>query len=147
MRYDGGPDSTLAGDPAGGGHAVGHQRQEEREDTGGREAFWEYRSNNAKDEIPVDYVPGPINTSGVTLTEELRQLTELLAKNAHAHWARQRLADGWRYGPERNDARKEHPDLVPYEAPTEAEKDYDRITAMETLKTIIALGYRIERSP
>ena len=95
----------------------------------------------------MDYVPGPTDASGVTLPEELRQLTELLAKNAHENWARQRLADGWRYGPERHDARKEHPDLVPYEALTEAEKAYDRITAMETLKTIIALGYRIERSP
>lgn len=101
----------------------------------------------AKDDIFVDYVPGPTDTAGVTLTEELRTLTELLAKNAHENWARQRMAEGWRYGPERHDARKEHPDLVPYEMLTEAEKTYDRITAMETLKTIIALGYRIERSP
>src|SRR6266853_2968283 len=69
--------------------------------------------SSCKDEILVEYVPGPTDASGITLPEELRQLTELLAKNAHENWARQRLADGWRYGPERNDTRKEHPDLVP----------------------------------
>ena len=64
----------------------------------------------------MDYEPGPIDTSGVTLAEEFRKLTELLAKNAHDIWARQRLAEGWTYGPKRDDAKKEHPCLVPYEA-------------------------------
>ena len=80
------------------------------------------------------YEPAPIDTSGVTLTEELLELTELLARNVHDLWARQRMAEGWRYGPERNDARKEHPDLVPYDQLPEGEKDYDRQTAMESIK-------------
>ena len=63
---------------------------------------------------------------------------------AHAVWARQRLLDGWKYGPERSDARKEHPGLVPYDQLTEVEKQYDRNAALETLKAILALGYRIE---
>jgi hypothetical protein len=94
----------------------------------------------------LDYKPAPIETSGVRLSEDLRDLTELLARNAHDNWARQRLSEGWRYGPERNDARKEHPCLVPYEQLPEAEKEYDRKTAMETIKAIIALGYRIDKS-
>ncbi len=94
----------------------------------------------------MDYNPAPIETSGVRLSEDLRGLTELLARNAHDNWARQRLSEGWRYGPERNDARQEHPCLVPYEQLPEAEKEYDRTTAMETIKAIIALGYRIEKS-
>jgi len=87
----------------------------------------------------VTYEPAPIDTSGVTLTAELLDLTELLASNVHDLWARQRMGEGWRHGPERNDARKEHPDLVPYEG----EKDYDRQTALESIKLILALGYRI----
>ncbi len=94
----------------------------------------------------MDYKPVPIETSDVRLSEDLRDLTELLARNAHDNWARQRLSEGWRYGPERNDARKEHPCLVPYEQLPEAEKEYDRKTAMETIKAIIALGYRIDKS-
>ncbi|MEK6283709.1 MAG: RyR domain-containing protein [Acidobacteriota bacterium] len=92
------------------------------------------------------YVPAPIDTSGVTLSGGILELTELLARNAHEVWARQRLAEGWRYGAERNDARKEHPCLVPYEQLPESEKEYDRQTAMETIKAILALGYRLENT-
>ena len=90
------------------------------------------------------YEPAPIDTSGVTLTGKLLELTELLASNVHEIWAKQRMAEGWRYGPERSDARKEHPDLIPYDQLSEGEKDYDRQTAMESIKLILALGYRIE---
>lgn len=38
---------------------------------------------------------------------------------------------------------KQHPGLVPYSELSEGEKAYDRVTAMETLKAIYALGYRI----
>lgn len=94
-----------------------------------------------------EYVPAPIDTSRVALTADVAELTELLSKNAHEVWARQRMSDGWRYGPERNDTLKQHPSLVPYEELSEAEKEYDRLTAMETLKVILALGYRIENIP
>lgn len=86
-----------------------------------------------------------IDTSTVTLSDEILQLTELLARNAHDVWARERLAQGWVYGPRRDDLRKEHPSLVPYGDLSEAEKQLDRNAAMETLKAIIALGYRIEK--
>lgn len=91
------------------------------------------------------YEPEPIDTSRVTLGKEIQELTELLAWNAHDVWARQRLADGWCYGPRREDAKKEHPCLVPYEDLPESEKQYDRSAAMETLKAILALGYRIAK--
>ena len=92
----------------------------------------------------MSYKPEPIDTTGVKLSDDIVELTELLAKNAHDIWARQRMAEGWRYGPERSDARKEHPSLLPYEELTESEKDYERNAAIQTLKAIIALGYRIE---
>ena len=92
----------------------------------------------------MSYQPEPIDTSGVTLSEDLRRLTELLAKNAHDIWARQRMAEGWTYGPKRDDAKKQHPCLVPYEELPETEKEYDRNAAMETLRAILALGYKIE---
>ena len=39
--------------------------------------------------------------------------------------------------------RRRIPGLVPYEELSEAEKDYDRQTALETLKAVRALGYGI----
>ncbi len=86
-----------------------------------------------------------MDTSWVELSDDILELTELLAMNVHAHWASRRLAEGWTYGTERNDLRKETPVLVPYEDLPEAEKEYDRKTALETLKTIISLGYSIEK--
>ncbi len=91
------------------------------------------------------YEPNPLDTSKIDLPQELLELQEQLAKNAHEVWARQRLADGWRYGASRNDEQKEHPCLVPYEDLPETEKQYDRNTAMETLKAIVAMGYEIAK--
>jgi hypothetical protein len=93
----------------------------------------------------MSYQPQPVDTSGVVLPGDVESLTELLARNSHENWAQQRLHDGWRYGPSRDDARKEHPCLVPYEDLPESEKEYDRKTAMETVKTILALGYRVAK--
>ena len=89
------------------------------------------------------YIPTPISTEGVTLPPELDTLVEMLAENNHDHWARQRIEDGWTYGPHRDDALKTHPDLVPYGDLPEGEKEYDRTSVVETLKVILSLGYRI----
>ncbi len=92
------------------------------------------------------YQPEPMDTRGVVLPSELLDLTEMLAANTHAVWACQRFAEGWKFGPNRDDNLQEHPGLVPYEALSETEREYDRNTALETLKVILALGYRIEKA-
>ena len=92
------------------------------------------------------YRPTPIDTSEIKLADDLLELRERIAANAHDVWASRRLAEGWKYGPARDDVAKQHPDLVPYADLPDTEKQYDRDTAMETLKAIIALGYRIERA-
>jgi len=89
------------------------------------------------------YQPRPIDTSTVRLPQELSELGESLAKNAHDVWAVQRLSEGWVYGPVRDSAKKEHPCLVPYEDLPESEKEMDRVMVAETLKCIVALGHRI----
>ena len=89
------------------------------------------------------YTPKPISTEEVTLSPELGALVEQLAENNHDHWARQRIEAGWTYGPQRDDARKTHPDLVPYKDVPEGEKEYDRTSVVETLKVILKLGYQI----
>ena len=93
------------------------------------------------------YDPRPIKTDDVTLPPEiLERLTERLAENAHDVWARERMAQGWTYGPKRDDTRKHHPCLVPYAELPESEKVHDRNTALATLRAIVALGYRIEKA-
>lgn len=89
------------------------------------------------------YNPHPINTSKVVLPDELMELAESMAENVHEVWAMTRIDQGWSYGPERDDANKKHPCLVPYSQLPEAEKVYDRNTSIETLKFILAKGFSI----
>lgn len=93
----------------------------------------------------MNYMPKPIDTTDVMLSSELLALTEKIAENVHDVWAVGRIADGWTYGSVRDDAKKETPCLVPYAELPELEKEYDRNTALETLKLIKKLGYEITR--
>lgn len=91
----------------------------------------------------MSYNPKPIDTSDITLPEELISLTEKIAENVHDVWAAGRIEQGWTCGSVRDDAKKETPCLVPYSELPESEKEYDRNTAIETLKLIIKMGYSI----
>ncbi len=91
------------------------------------------------------YVPQPMDTSDVQLPQELNELVEKMAKNVHEVWAQSRISQGWIYGPERSDALKHHPCLVPYEDLPEVEKAYDRDTALGTLKFIVKAGFKITK--
>ncbi len=91
------------------------------------------------------YVPKPVDTSDIRLPQELDELIEKMAENVHEVWAQSRIEQGWRYGQERSDALKLHPCLVPYDELPDVEKAYDRDTALETLKLIIKLGFRISK--
>ena len=91
------------------------------------------------------YKPNPIDTSKIELPNELIELTEKIAENVHENWSAGRIADGWTYGETRNDEKKTTPCLVPYSELTDSEKEYDRVTALQTLKLIVALGYKIEK--
>lgn len=92
-----------------------------------------------------EYIPNPAETSDVKLPEELLPLIEEMAKNVHEVWAKNRLAEGWTYGPIRDDVKKETPCMVAYEDLPDSEKEYDRATSQETLKLILKLGFVISR--
>ena len=91
------------------------------------------------------YEPYPIRLDDVTLDDDLTELQEVIAENAHEIWAKARTDQGWTYGPERNDQKKETPDMVPYCNLPESEKLYDREMAMQTLKLVKKLGFEIIR--
>lgn len=91
------------------------------------------------------YMPHPIDTKEVVLPKELEALAENIAKNVHEVWSAGRMKEGWTYGEERNDAKRQHPCLVPYEELSEEEKEYDRNTSVETIKLILKLGFKITK--
>lgn len=87
------------------------------------------------------YNPKPIDLSDVELTEDLNELREAIAENAHDVWAVERQAQGWTYGEQRDDNKKETPCMVPYSQLPDSEKTFDRDMAMHTLKLVKKLGY------
>lgn len=91
------------------------------------------------------YNPKPVDTTSIKLGADIIELGEKIAENVHDVWAVGRIKEGWTYGEERNDTEKTHPCLVPYDELMDSEKQYDRDTAMETLKLIQKLGYVITK--
>ena len=90
-----------------------------------------------------EYEPHPINVDQIPLDGDLEELQEAIAENAHDVWAEARINEGWSYGKERDDVKKQNPDLVPYTALPDNEKEYDRIMAFNTIKLVKKLGYDI----
>ena len=94
-------------------------------------------------EADKSYTPRPIDVSDVEINEDILLIREAIAENAHDVWAEERMRTGWTYGPERNDQKKETPDLVPYSQLPEGEKEFDRIMALSTIKLMKKLGFDI----
>ncbi|XP_017836906.1 ryanodine receptor isoform X16 [Drosophila busckii] len=89
------------------------------------------------------FVPKPVDTSGVSLPSSVDQIKEKLAENIHEMWALNKIEAGWSWGEHREDYHRIHPCLTQFEKLPAAEKRYDNQLAVQTLKTIIALGYYI----
>jgi hypothetical protein len=93
----------------------------------------------------ITYNPQPIDTSGIELPAELMDLAETIARNVHDVWAKSRINEGWTYGEQRNDEKRQTPCLVDYNDLSEEEKAYDRNTSLETLRLITKLGFKITK--
>ena len=65
---------------------------------------------------------------------------EVLSIMEHARWWADRGLNGWQYGATRDDAQKIHPNMVPYEDLSEADKQKDRDSVMEMTKILRAEG-------
>jgi hypothetical protein len=70
---------------------------------------------------------------------------ERLAVVEHQRWAAERYLDGWTHGPERVNALKRHPDLIPYAALSEAAKDKDRFAVRHITHLLARLELGIVR--
>lgn len=93
----------------------------------------------------LEYEPVPLDLSGIELEDDLDELREAIAENAHEVWALGRKKEGWSYGPKRDDQLKQTPDMVPYSQLPDSEKQYDRDMAINTIKLLKKLGYELVR--
>lgn len=73
--------------------------------------------------------------------EELEQLAHL----EHDRWWEERARQGWIPGTTRDNERKVHPDMVPYEFLSDAIKQLDRDKVMDMITALSDLGYVLAR--
>jgi hypothetical protein len=86
-----------------------------------------------------------LNDADAELPPEILAVTETLARHVHDTWVLMRIADGWSFGPRRDDERREHPCLVPYDELPEREKECDRQTTLATLRALVILGFEVRK--
>ena len=70
---------------------------------------------------------------------------EAMAIHEHDRWAQERQRLGWTYGPIRDNARKQHPLLVPWEALDEVEREKDRVTVRNLPWLVEKAGFRVRK--
>jgi hypothetical protein len=70
---------------------------------------------------------------------------EQLARHEHDRWMKSKRADGWTYGPVRDNAAKIHDQLKPYDELDENNKDKDRDAIRELPEMLELAGFKIER--
>jgi hypothetical protein len=80
-----------------------------------------------------------------TIEPAITEILETLARNVHNQWMAGRVSGGWKLGPQRDDEKKEHPSLIPYEKLPEEEKDYDRQTVLTTIQCLLENGFEIRK--
>lgn len=95
------------------------------------------------------FVPKPVETSDINLPSYIESVRDKLAENTHEVWSMNKIDSGWVYSETRDDIAKTHPCLTSFNRLPLNEKKYDTTLALQTLKTLIAIGYRItiDKSP
>lgn len=91
-------------------------------------------SRRAADHVPVKLLSAGLQVrdlgnlpklSETSLAED--DLLEKLSELEHMTWQIDRELDGWRYGEKRDNARRIHPDIKPYDQLADPVQEYDRI--------------------
>lgn len=97
-------------------------------------------------QFPQEYNPQPVDVSKIKLNDDLMELIEVIAENAHDVWAVDKMKAGYTYAPlDKNDNEEKGRNhyLVPYFMLSEADKEPDRRMATHTIKLLKRLGYRL----
>ena len=78
--------------------------------------------------------------SSYSFVENIR---DKLAESIHEMWAMGKIEAGWTFGERRDDTLGLHPCLTQFQNLPQAEKRYNVQLALQTLRTILALGYSV----
>uniref|UniRef100_A0A8C3ABS1 Ryanodine receptor 2 n=1 Tax=Cyclopterus lumpus TaxID=8103 RepID=A0A8C3ABS1_CYCLU len=97
-------------------------------------------------DIEGTFDPQPVNTSNVSVPERLEFVVNKYAEHTHEKWSLDKFANGWVHGEQLCENTKVHPLLKPYRAVAEKEKEAYRWAIKETIKSMLAFGWTIERT-
>ncbi|XP_072545007.1 ryanodine receptor 2 [Salminus brasiliensis] len=92
------------------------------------------------------FCPQPLDTSTVTVPETLDYVVNKYAEHTHEKWSLEKFASGWVHGEQMCESSKVHPLLKPYRALSERDKESYRGAIKETVKSMLVLGWTIERT-
>ena len=73
----------------------------------------------------------------------MENIRDKLAEAIHEMWAMGKIEAGWTFGERRDDTMGLHPCLTQFQNLPAAEKRYNVQLALQTMRTIIALGYNV----
>ncbi|KAG7238575.1 hypothetical protein INR49_030848, partial [Caranx melampygus] len=93
-----------------------------------------------------NFDPKPINTANIALPEKLEHFANKYAEHSHEKWSAEKVLLGWKYGDSVDEKAKTHPQLRTYKALTEKEKEIYRWPIRESLKSMLAMGWSIDRT-
>uniref|UniRef100_A0A8C9X603 Ryanodine receptor 3 n=1 Tax=Sander lucioperca TaxID=283035 RepID=A0A8C9X603_SANLU len=94
-----------------------------------------------------NFDPKPINTANISLPEKLEYIANKYAEHSHDKWSSEKVSpSGWKHGDSLNEQAKTHPLLKPYKALSEKERETYRWPVRESLKSMLAMGWNIERT-
>ncbi|XP_029937802.1 ryanodine receptor 3 [Myripristis murdjan] len=93
-----------------------------------------------------NFDPKPISTSNISLPEKLEHFANKYAEHSHDKWSAEKVLLGWKYGDCVDEKAKTHPQLRTYKALTEKEKEIYRWPIRESLRSMLAMGWNIDRT-
>ncbi|TKS76306.1 Ryanodine receptor 3 [Collichthys lucidus] len=93
-----------------------------------------------------NFDPKPINTANISLPEKLEYIANKYAEHSHDKWSSEKVSAGWKHGDSMDEQSKSHPLLKPYKALSEKERETYRWPVRESLKSMLAMSWNIERT-
>ncbi|KAM8915512.1 ryanodine receptor 3 isoform 7-T7 [Spinachia spinachia] len=93
-----------------------------------------------------NFDPKPNSTANFALPEKLEHFANKYGEHAHDKWSAEKVLLGWKYGDCVDEKAKIHPQLRVYKALTEKEKEIYRGPIRESLKSMLAMGWSIDRT-
>ncbi|XP_039637449.1 ryanodine receptor 3 isoform X5 [Perca fluviatilis] len=93
-----------------------------------------------------NFDPKPVNTANISLPEKLEYIANKYAEHSHDKWSSEKVSAGWKHGDSFDEQAKTHPLLKPYKALSEKERETYRWPVRESLKSMLAMGWNIERT-